>query len=139
MEEAVKLACSDTPLHAKIATVKRVGISFRPNIDFAEKACNKNGENRDFIAAVYQAVNKQPCPESLKPAKIETRALPDGPPLSLHQVILLLDAKVDEGKFGSLIEKRKVGFEVLSAVPDLKAAGANEKLIGVMLVNQKVP
>jgi hypothetical protein len=68
---------------------------------------------------------------------VETSGLPEGPPLTLHQVILLLDAKVDPGKLEALVKLRRVAFAVLPSVAQLKEAGARDQLIGVMVLHQE--
>ena len=76
-------------------------------------------------------------PSEPEPPKQE-ESLPGGPPLTRHQVILLLDAKVDQEKVIRLIEKRKAAFEVAgdaATTNELKAAGADAKLLGALVIH----
>jgi hypothetical protein len=73
-DDAVKLACGGASVESRIATVKRAGIGFRPNIDFAEKACNEKGQNKAFVEAVFKAEVKPPC-QQIAAARIDSFTL----------------------------------------------------------------
>ncbi len=66
--------------------------------------------------------------------------LPEGPPLTENQVLLLLEAPIPSRTLSRLVEKRKAAFSVTREVGQrLTAAGARPGLIGTLTLNQVEP
>ncbi len=62
--------------------------------------------------------------------------LPDGPPLTENQVLLLLEAQIPSRTISRLVEKRKAAFPITAELGQkLTAAGARPELIGTITLN----
>jgi TonB family protein len=110
-------------------------------VDFAISA----EDEREMVglggdAALVDAVRngmKAP-PKAAPPPPAAELKLPGGPPLGRSQVLLLLEAQVDQDAVRKLIELRGTTMAMNSgAASDLAAAGASSALIGTLLIHQK--
>ncbi len=74
--------------------------------------------------------------EALKRSARGPADLPDGPPLTENQVLLLLEAQVPSRTVSRLVEKRKAAFPITAELGQkLTAAGARPGLIGTITLN----
>lgn len=139
-DEVLKLACSKQTLKEKIDAVSRRGVAFEIDLPFAKTLNAQCGQQVELIRTIeksYKAGCTQAAAPSPEPPKPE-ETLPGGPPLTRHQVVLLLDAKVDQAQIIRLIEKRKVDFAIgadREAASELKEAGANAALLGALVIH----
>jgi hypothetical protein len=137
-EEVLKIACGRQTLKEKVDTITLRGVAFEIDLAFAKNVNAQCGQQVELIRAIEKNY-RTGCakPSEPEPPKQE-ESLPGGPPLTRHQVILLLDAKVDQEKVIRLIEKRKAAFEVAgdaATTNELKAAGADAKLLGALVIH----
>jgi hypothetical protein len=137
-DEVLKIACGRQTLKEKVDTITQRGVAFEIDLAFAKSVNSQCGQQVELIRAIEKNYRtgcaKPPEPDLPK----QEDSLPDGPPLTRHQVILLLDAKVDHEKIIKLIEKRKAGFEVAgdaATTNELRAAGADAKLLGALVIH----
>jgi hypothetical protein len=69
---------------------------------------------------------------------VKPMPLPQGGPLTLHQVLLLLEAGADPKKVDRLVKARKVNFVGdAEAVQRLQSLGAKEEFILMLLANAR--
>lgn len=109
--------------------VKERGVDFSISAD-EEKEVLTLGGDAGLVEAIRASLKAAPKPVEVK--------LPDGPPLGQKEVLLLLEAQVDQDNIRKLIEKRGTAFTLDKATAiQMSAAGANSAVIGTLLISQR--
>ena len=129
--EAVRLRGLGTAEMVEI--IREFGVDFRL-LPEDEKELAKLGADPRLIEAVranYRGAAPAPPPAA---------ELPDGPPLSHEQVVLILQAGVEQAVLIKLIEKRGAAFAVnRETAAGILAAGGSNAIVGAVAVNQREP
>jgi TonB family protein len=113
-----------------VGIIKDFGVDFRLTAE-DEKQLRKLGADQRVIEAVkgnYKGVEE--------PA--EPLVLPEGPPLTREQVVLVLQAGVEPGVLVKLLYLRGAAFMAdRAAAGEILAAGGDKMVIGAVVVNQR--
>lgn len=114
-----------------VAILNEFGVDFRLTAE-DEQELAKLGADKRLIEAVRKNY-RGPEPQAPPPPPVE---LPDGPPLTKSQVVLVLQAGVDPAVVVELLRKRGAAFLAdREAAAEILAAGGNGQVVGTAVVN----
>lgn len=113
-----------------VGIIKDFGVDFRLTTE-DEKQLRKLGADQQVIEAVK--ANFKGVEEPAEPL-----VLPEGPPLTREQVVLVLQAGVDPNVLVKLLYSRGAAFGAdREAAGEILAAGGDKMVIGAVVVNQR--
>ncbi len=130
--EAVRLRGLGTAEMVEI--IREIGVDFRLRPEDEQELARLGADPRliEAVRANYRGAGPAPPPAAAE--------LPDGPPLSREQVVLILQAGVEHAVLLKLIEKRGAAFAMnRETAAAILAAGGSNAIVGAVAVSQREP